>query len=162
MAAVTIEIISTDASTDARAGVLSTPHGDVQTPIFMPVGTQGTVKGLTVSQIKALGARMILGNTYHLGLRPGPDLIRSLGGLHQFSGWDGPILTDSGGFQIFSLGDRTKITEHAAEFRSHIDGRRFELTPEHAMEIQQALGSDVAMVLDHVIALPAERSVRWQ
>src|SRR6056297_2235683 len=113
---------------------------------------------------------MILGNTYHLGLRPGHELIRQLGGLHAFMGWEGPILTDSGGFQIFSLANLTEITEQAATFRSHIDGRRVTLTPEHAIEIQESLGSDVAMVLDHVIALPAppeavvdatERSIRW-
>lgn len=155
---------------DARRGQFETPHGMVETPAFMPVGTLGTVKGVTEAQLRGTGAQMVLGNTYHLTLRPGHETVRELGGLHGFMGWDGPILTDSGGFQIFSLGDRTKITEHAAEFRSHIDGRRFELTPEHAMEIQQALGSDVAMVLDHVIALPApreavaeasDRSVRW-
>ncbi|WP_417729943.1 tRNA guanosine(34) transglycosylase Tgt [Rosistilla oblonga] len=168
--AVTIQLIAEDPNTQARAGLLTTPHGEVPTPAFMPVGTQATVKGVTVDQLKQLGASMILGNTYHLGLRPGHELIRSLGGLHRFSGWDGPILTDSGGFQIFSLAQLTKITEHGATFKSHIDGRAIELTPELSIDIQESLGSDVAMVLDHVIALPnepaviedaMERSIRW-
>ncbi|WP_417738247.1 tRNA guanosine(34) transglycosylase Tgt [Rosistilla oblonga] len=168
--AVTIQLIAEDPNTQARAGLLTTPHGEVPTPAFMPVGTQATVKGVTVDQLKQLGASMILGNTYHLGLRPGHELIRSLGGLHRFSGWDGPILTDSGGFQIFSLAQLTKITEHGATFKSHIDGRAIELTPELSIDIQESLGSDVAMVLDHVIALPnepaviedaTERSIRW-
>ncbi|QDV64793.1 tRNA guanosine(34) transglycosylase Tgt [Crateriforma conspicua] len=159
-----------DAATGARRGVFVTPHGPVQTPGFMPVGTQGTVKGVTIDQVAATGAHMILGNTYHLALRPGHETVRRLGGLHAMCGWEGPILTDSGGFQVFSLGEINKVTEHAATFRSHIDGRIVELTPEHSIEIQEALGSDVAMVLDHVIALPAdpgavtdamERSIRW-
>jgi queuine tRNA-ribosyltransferase len=136
----------------------------------MPVGTQGTVKGLEVRQLAEAGAEMVLSNTYHLALRPGHELIRELGGLHRFMGWTGPILTDSGGFQMFSLAERAKISEHSVVFRSHIDGSRMELSPEGAMRIQQALGSDVAMVLDHVIALPnepaaireaCERTVRW-
>lgn len=136
----------------------------------MPVGTQGTVKALTIDQVAATGADMILGNTYHLRLRPGHETVARLGGLHAMSGWDGPILTDSGGFQVFSLGKLNVVTEHAATFRSHLDGSVVELTPEHSIEIQQALGSDVAMVLDHVIALPNEpvvvqdalaRSIRW-
>jgi queuine tRNA-ribosyltransferase len=159
-----------DASTGARRGVFLTPRGPVQTPGFMPVGTQGTVKGLTIDQVVATGADMILGNTYHLALRPGHEIVRRLGGLHAMSGWDGPILTDSGGFQIFSLGAINQVTEHAATFRSHIDGSIIELTPEHSIEIQESLGSDVAMVLDHVVALPASdeviqdamaRSIRW-
>ncbi len=159
-----------DATTSARRGVFLTPHGAVQTPAFMPVGTQGTVKGLTIDQVAATGAEMILGNTYHLALRPGHQTVRRLGGLHAMFGWDGPILTDSGGFQVFSLEAINTVTEHSATFRSHIDGAIIELTPEHSIEIQEALGSDVAMVLDHVIALPAaqeavidatERSVRW-
>lgn len=136
----------------------------------MPVGTAATVKGLTVDQVRATGAQMILGNTYHLALRPGHDLVARLGGLHAFMGWDGPILTDSGGFQIFSLAALAKITEEAATFRSHIDGAVMRLSPEHSIEIQESLGSDVAMVLDHVVALPSERekiieatdrSIRW-
>ncbi len=159
-----------DATTSARRGLFLTPHGPVQTPGFMPVGTQGTVKGVTIDQVAETGADMILGNTYHLALRPGHETVRRLGGLHAMSGWDGPILTDSGGFQIFSLKAINKITEHEATFRSHIDGAIIRLTPEHSIEIQEALGSDVAMVLDHVIALPASRdevedamsrSIRW-
>src|SRR2546421_2250982 len=124
----------------ARAGLLATPHGLVETPAFMPVGTQGTVKGLTPDQLKAVGATILLGNTYHLTLRPGDELIRDLGGLHRFMGWDGPILTDSGGFQVFSLASQAKITDRGASFRSHIDGALLELTPERAVEIQQNLG----------------------
>lgn len=159
-----------DASTSARRGVFLTPHGPVQTPGFMPVGTQGTVKGLTIDQVAATGADMILGNTYHLALRPGHETVRRLGGLHAMSGWRGPILTDSGGFQIFSLQSINQVSEQQATFRSHIDGAIVNLTPEHSIEIQEALGSDVAMVLDHVVALPATadevqdamaRSIRW-
>jgi queuine tRNA-ribosyltransferase len=139
-------------------------------PAFMPVGTQASVKGLEVGQLRQTGTQMVLGNTYHLTLRPGEQVIEALGGLHRFMGWDGPILTDSGGFQLFSLAKRTQVTERQAVFRSHIDGRLVELTPERAVEIQEALGSDVAMVLDHVVALPSslevvreatERTVRW-
>jgi len=159
-----------DATSAARRGVFLTPHGPVQTPGFMPVGTQGTVKGITIDQVSATGADMILGNTYHLALRPGHETVRKLGGLHAMCGWQGPILTDSGGFQIFSLKAINQITEQEATFRSHIDGTIMRLTPEHSIEIQEALGSDVAMVLDHVIALPAShdevedamaRSIRW-
>lgn len=136
----------------------------------MPVGTQGTVKGMPIELLRATGAQMVLGNTYHLALRPGEELVAKLGGLARFMGWDGPTLTDSGGFQLFSLAHRTKIREPGAVFHSHIDGRRFELTPERSVEIQERLGSDVAMVLDHVIQLPASatdvedacrRTVRW-
>jgi queuine tRNA-ribosyltransferase len=132
----------------ARAGSLTTPHGAVETPVFMPVGTQATVKGLTPDMLRGVGARIILGNTYHLALRPGDKLIAEMGGLHRFMGWDRPILTDSGGFQVFSLATQVKITDHGAKFRSHIDGALLELTPERAVEIQQNLGSDIAMVLD--------------
>src|SRR6059036_1831120 len=132
----------------ARAGLLTTPHGSVETPVFMPVGTQGTVKGLTPEMVRDAGARIILGNTYHLALRPGDELIRDLGGLHKFMHWDGPILTDSGGFQVFSLAPTRKIDDRAAVFRSHIDGALLELTPERAVAIQEHLGSDVAMCLD--------------
>ena len=136
----------------------------------MPVGTQGTIKGLTASLVRDTGSQMVLGNTYHLALRPGEDVVAKLGGLHRFMGWDGPILTDSGGFQVFSLAEATKVTEQSAIFQSHIDGRKFELSPERSIEIQEQLGSDVAMVLDHVIALPAgdsdvqdacARTIRW-
>lgn len=154
----------------ARLGSLETPHGRVDTPAFMPVGTLGTVKGVDIERLRETGAQMILGNTYHLALRPGAETVQRLGGLHAFTGWSGPILTDSGGFQIYSLAQRTKISEHAAVFSAHTDGRQLELTPEEAVAIQEQLGSDVAMVLDHVIGLPAsqeavrsacERSVRW-
>lgn len=136
----------------------------------MPVGTQATVKGLTIDQVRATGAPMVLANTYHLALRPGHELVRKLGGLHAMMRWTGPILTDSGGFQIFSLGALNQVTEQSATFRSHIDGTKIVLTPEHAIEIQESLGSDIAMVLDHVVALPnsneviidaVQRSVRW-
>jgi queuine tRNA-ribosyltransferase len=159
-----------DVATGARRGTFQTSHGAVETPAFMPVGTQAAVKALTIDQVRSTGAQMILGNTYHLALRPGGETVRALGGLHRFMGWDGPILTDSGGFQLYSLAQNTKVTEQAALFRSHIDGRPLELSPERAIAIQEALGSDVAMVLDHVIALPAEpdairdaceRTIRW-
>ncbi len=136
----------------------------------MPVGTQATVKGLTVEQLRATGAQMVLANTYHLTLRPGERIVEELGGLHRFMGWDGPILTDSGGFQLFSLAALAKVTEEGAVFRSHLDGNLVELTPERAVAIQEALGSDVAMVLDHVVPLPndaesvrdaTDRTVRW-
>ncbi len=160
----------TDAHSLARRGTFHTPHGPVETPAFMPVGTVGTVKGVLLDTLQATGAQMILGNTYHLALRPGAELVAELGGLHTFTGWQGPILTDSGGFQLFSLAQSTKITEQGAVFRSHIDGSKLELTPERAVEIQEFLGSDVAMVLDHVIALPCSReaaadavgrTIRW-
>jgi queuine tRNA-ribosyltransferase len=163
-------LLHTDAHSAARRSVFSTPHGAVQMPAFMPVGTQGSVKGLEIEQLRATGAEMILGNTYHLTLRPGEDVVASLGGLHKFGGWDGPILTDSGGFQLFSLADRAKVSEEEVVFRSHIDGQLLRISPERTVEIQEALGSDVAMVLDHVVGLPntpevirdaAERSVRW-
>jgi len=155
----------------ARAGLVTTTHGPIETPVFMPVGTQGTVKGLTPEMVRDAGAQIILGNTYHLALRPGDELIRDLGGLHKFMNWPGPILTDSGGFQVFSLATQVKITDEGAKFRSHIDGSLLELTPELAVEIQQNLGSDIAMVLDECPSLkettPAkvraavERTIRW-
>ncbi len=162
--------VARDSGSAARVGRLETPHGVVSTPAFMPVGTQATVKGLTPDQVHASGARMLLANTYHLALRPGSEIVGALGGLHTFMGWDGPILTDSGGFQVFSLADRSRITEHGVSFRSHIDGRLLELTPARAMAIQQELGADVAMCLDHCPALPAsheeigravDRTVAW-
>ncbi len=160
----------TDANSAARRSTFHTPHGAVEMPAFMPVGTVGTVKGLEIDQIRATGSEMVLSNTYHLALRPGEEIVRDLGGLHTFMGWNGPILTDSGGFQLFSLAHRTKITEQQAVFRSHIDGRLLELSPERAVAIQEALGADIAMVLDHVVKLPneldivrdaTERTVRW-
>lgn len=153
------EIHCSDPGCAARVGTLRTPRGDVDLPAFMPVGTQATIKGLLPDQVHATGARMILGNTYHLGLRPGSDVVAELGGLHRFMGWSGPILTDSGGFQIFSLAHRTRVSDKEVVFRSHIDGREVQLTPERSIAIQEELASDVAMVLDHVISLPAERRV---
>jgi queuine tRNA-ribosyltransferase len=143
----------------ARRGEMRTAHGVVHTPAFMPVGTQGAVKGMTHRDLEDLGAEIILGNTYHLYLRPGDSLIAGLGGLHRFIGWQRPILTDSGGYQIFSLADRRRMLEDGAEFRSHLDGSLHLLTPERATDIQAQLGSDIAMVLDECIATPAEESV---
>ncbi|MDR2761534.1 MAG: tRNA guanosine(34) transglycosylase Tgt [Planctomycetaceae bacterium] len=143
----------------ARRGRIVTLHGTIETPAFMPVGTVGTVKGVELSQLESTGAEIILGNTYHLSLRPGEDVIRELGGLHKFTGWRKPILTDSGGFQIFSLARIMRINESGAIFRSHIDGSKFELSPERSIKIQETFGSDIAMVLDHVVSLPNERSV---
>ncbi|ACL02276.1 tRNA guanosine(34) transglycosylase Tgt [Desulfatibacillum aliphaticivorans] len=141
--------------TGARAGTLTTPHGVIKTPVFMPVGTLGTVKSLAPEDLTGLNAQIILGNTYHLYLRPGCDVIDEFGGLHQFMNWDRPLLTDSGGFQIFSLAKLQKMTEEGAHFQSHIDGSRHLLTPEKAMEIQVCLGSDIAMALDECIPYPA-------
>ncbi|MCG8587151.1 MAG: tRNA guanosine(34) transglycosylase Tgt [Pirellulales bacterium] len=153
------ELHHTDANSSARCSTLHTPRGPVALPAFMPVGTQATVKGLTASQVRATGAEIVLANTYHLALRPGADVVASYGGLHRFMDWEDPILTDSGGFQLFSLAQRTKIKEQGATFQSHIDGSLLDLTPERALEIQAKLGSDIAMVLDHVVALPNEPSV---
>jgi len=153
------DVEHTDRSSAARLGRFTTPHGVVETPAFMPVGTQGTVKGVDPGRLRETGAQIILANTYHLTLRPGEETIAALGGLHAFMGWDGPILTDSGGFQVFSLAERMTIDEQGVKFRSHIDGAPVELTPERAVAIQEQLGSDVAMVLDHVVALPNERDV---
>jgi queuine tRNA-ribosyltransferase len=152
------EIQHTDA-TGARRGLLSTPHGAIETPFFLPVGTAATVKALTQEALETLGAKIILANTYHLYLRPGHALIRKLGGLHSFMSWRGAILTDSGGYQVFSLADLRKITDDGVRFRSHLDGSEHLLTPEKAAEIQLALGSDIAMVLDECIETPAPRSV---
>jgi hypothetical protein len=141
----------------ARCGELTTLHGTIRTPVFMPVGTQATVKAVPPEELARLGAQIILGNTYHLFIRPGSDLIRSLGGLHSFMNWPHPILTDSGGFQIFSLRDLARITEEGAEFRSHLDGSRLFLSPEDAVRVQRDLGSDIMMVLDTCIPWPATR-----
>jgi queuine tRNA-ribosyltransferase len=149
--------IAKDPGCAARLGIIGTPHGDVRTPAFMPVGTQGTVKGLTPEQVRGLGADIILGNTYHLYLRPGHRLVSDLGGLHRFMNWPGPILTDSGGFQIYSLGALRRMSEEGATFQSHIDGSKHFLSPEKAVEIQEALGSDIMMCLDECIAYPAGR-----
>ncbi|REJ89225.1 MAG: tRNA guanosine(34) transglycosylase Tgt [Planctomycetota bacterium] len=149
----------TDRDTAARLSTFETPHGAVEMPAFMPVGTLGTVKGLPPAAIRETGAQMVLANAYHLARRPGEEIVRQLGGLHRFMNWDGPILTDSGGFQIFSLAAMTTIDDRGATFRSHIDGSEHHVTPERAIAIQEALGPDVAMVLDHVVALPNERAV---
>lgn len=141
----------------ARRGVVSTRHGEIQTPIFMPVGTQATVKGLTPAQIKDVDAQIILGNTYHLNLRPGSKLVAEMGGLHKFMGWDRPILTDSGGFQVFSLAKLRKIKEAGIEFRSHLDGQKLFLGPKECYQIQAELGTDIAMVLDECPPFPCER-----
>jgi queuine tRNA-ribosyltransferase len=155
---------------DARVGRLETPRGVVETPMFMPVGTQGTVKAMTPEELQALGAQIVLANTYHLHLRPGEDVVRKLGGLHRFMHWERPILTDSGGFQVFSLARLSRVTEEGVRFQSHLDGAPLALTPEGAVAIQEALGADILMCLDQLVALPAgepalreaaERTTRW-
>jgi len=168
---VSFEILAECPKTGARAGVLHTPHGDVETPVFMPVGTQATVKGVTQRDlIQELDAQIILANTYHLFLRPGHELIRQLGGLHRFMSWPRAILTDSGGFQVFSLSDLRKVTDQGVRFQSHLDGDAHLFTPESTVEVELALASDVMMTLDECIAYPAtyeaareamERTVRW-
>ena len=154
----------------ARAGVLTTPHGSVPTPLFMPVATLASVKGVDIGRVAETGAGMVLANTYHLHLRPGEAIVEQAGGVAAFMGWQGPTLTDSGGFQVFSLAQQVRVTEEAASFRSHLDGSPVELSPEASMRIQERIGADVAMQLDHVVALPAtrdavadamQRSLRW-
>jgi queuine tRNA-ribosyltransferase len=149
------DLIKQDSATSARLGKMTTPHGIVNTPAFMPVGTQGTVKSMLPEEIKNCGAEIILGNTYHLYLRPGHETIKKLGGLHRFMNWPDPILTDSGGFQVYSLGALRKITPDGVMFRSHIDGSRHFLSPQKAIEIQEALGSDIMMCLDECTLYPA-------
>jgi queuine tRNA-ribosyltransferase len=151
------EVSRTDPNGGARRGRLTTPHGTVETPFFMPVGTQASVKALTQEALEKLGAEIILANTYHLYLRPGHELVRKLGGLHQFMSWPRAILTDSGGYQVFSLSELRKMTDEGVRFRSHLDGSEHLLTPEKAVDIQLALGSDIAMVLDECIETPAPR-----
>jgi len=146
-----------DPGSHARAGRLATLHGEIETPVFMPVGTAGSVKGILPSRLSELGARIILGNTYHLFVRPGLDVIRGFGGLHRFISWPGALLTDSGGFQIFSLQGRTRVDDHGVRFQSHLDGSPFQLTPEDVVDIQNVLGSDIQMVLDHFAGYPASR-----
>lgn len=146
-------------SGQARAGTIKTAHGEIKTPIFMPVGTRASVKGLWQEDLDELGAQIILGNTYHLFLRPGHELIERMGGLHKFMTWDKPILTDSGGYQVFSLADLNKLTEEGVTFQSHIDGTKHLLTPEKSMEIQRALGSDIVMAFDECPKLPSTREV---
>ena len=164
------ELKQNDTGTSARLGVLTTVHGEVQTPVFMSVGTSGTVKGIFVEQLKRAGCEMILANTYHLMSRPGVEAVEKIGGLHRFMAWDGPILTDSGGYQIFSLNSLTKIDDDGVEFSSHIDGQKFYLTPELATQIQVRLGADVIMCLDECTPFPCEpdklqkavdRTIRW-
>ena len=170
MNAVTFELIKTDLKTKARRGRLHTPHGSIETPVFMPVGTAGTVKAMRPDEVKNMGAEIILANTYHLYLRPGHEVVREAGGLHRFMNWDRAILTDSGGFQVFSLNSIRKISEEGVAFKSHIDGSSHMLTPEKSMEIQEALGSDIIMAFDECAPYPAdrdyvrrslERTTRW-
>jgi queuine tRNA-ribosyltransferase len=162
------ELLATDGA--ARTGRLATPHGLVRTPAFMPVGTAGAMKGMHWREVRDAGADIVLGNTYHLMLRPGAERIAALGGLQRFTGWGGPMLTDSGGFQVMSLSELRKVTEKAVTFRSHIDGAKVELSPERSIEVQRLLGSDIAMQMDECVRLPAERadidramqlSLRW-
>src|SRR6266700_206854 len=150
------ELLATDAR--ARTGRLTTPHGVVRSPAFMPCGTAGAMKGVHWREVRDAGADIVLGNTYHLMLRPGAERIAALGGLQRFTGWNGPMLTDSGGFQVMSLSDLRKLSENAVTFRSHIDGAKVELSPERSIEVQRLLGSDIAMQLDECVRLPAERS----
>ena len=153
---VTFDLVKKDAKTHARRGVVYTPHGDIQTPIFMPVGTQATVKAMTPRELTEIGSQIILSNTYHLHIRPGEDLIREAGGLHRFMSWDKPILTDSGGFQVFSLASLRKIREEGVSFRNHLDGSKMFIGPEESMAIQEALGSDIAMAFDVCTAYPCD------
>ncbi len=159
--AVTFELLHVDRHCGARRGVLHTPHGDIQTPVFMPVGTQATVKAMkpeSVARLGKEGCKLILGNTYHLYLRPGHELIQKAGGLHRFMNWNGAILTDSGGFQVFSLGAMRRISEEGVRFRSYLDGSEHLFTPEKSVEVQNALGADIIMAFDECVPYPAERS----
>lgn len=158
MAAVTYELIKKDSRTKARRGRVNTPHGPIETPVFMPVGTAGAVKAMKPEEVRDMGAQIILGNTYHLYLRPGHEVVKAAGGLHKFMNWERAILTDSGGFQVFSLGAMRKISEEGVEFRSHIDGSKHMLSPEKSMEIQNALGSDIMMAFDECAPYPADRN----
>ena len=164
------EVTRRSSENAARCGRLRTPHGEVETPVFMPVGTRACVKGLTPGQLKDAHVEMVLANTYHLLLRPGPDVVAELGGLHRFMGWEGPILTDSGGFQVFSLSSLRRINDDQEEFASHIDGQRIRLSPKIATSVQNALGADIIMAFDECPALPCEpqclervveRTIRW-
>ncbi len=168
--AITYELLHQCKQTGARRGVIHTPHGDIQTPVFMPVGTQATVKSMTPEELKEVNAQIILSNTYHLFLRPGHELVKEAGGLHSFMNWDRPILTDSGGFQVFSLGQLRKISEEGVEFQSHLDGSKKFLSPEKAIEVENALGADIAMAFDECCPYPStyeytkksmERTTRW-
>src|SRR4029434_4920141 len=164
------ELLKTDGQTKARLGRLTTAHGVVETPVYMPVGTQGSVKAIDPRELHEMGTQIILGNTYHLNIRPGLEIIRAAGGLHKFINWDKPILTDSGGFQVFSLAKIRKVKAHGVEFRSHLDGALLFLGPKEAMEIQRTLGSDIAMVFDDCpphtatakeVRAAVERTLRW-
>lgn len=169
--AVTYELLHTCKQTGARRGVIHTPHGDIQTPVFMPVGTQATVKSVTPEELKdEIGAQIILANTYHLYLRPGQDLVKEAGGLHKFMNWDKPILTDSGGFQVFSLGNLRTICEEGVEFKSHLDGKKLFFSPESVMKTEEDLGADIIMAFDECCPYPStyeytknsmERTTRW-
>ena len=168
--AITYELLHVDKNSGARRGVIHTPHGDIQTPVFMPVGTRATVKSMTPEELKEIEAQIILSNTYHLYLRPGHNLIKEAGGLHNFMNWDRPILTDCGGFQVFSLSDLRTISEEGVEFKSHLDGSKHLFTPEKVMEIEEALGADIIMSFDECCPYPStyeytkqsmERTTRW-
>ena len=168
--AITYELLHVDKTTGARRGVIHTPHGDIQTPVFMPVGTQATVKSMTPEELKEVNSQIILSNTYHLFLRPGHKLVEEAGGLHNFMHWDRPILTDSGGFQVFSLGQLRTITEEGVEFQSHLDGSMKFMSPEKSIEVQNSLGSDIMMCFDECCPYPSsyeytkesmERTTRW-
>lgn len=170
MGAIEFELLKESKDSMARIGKIKTPHGEIETPIFMPVGTIATVKAMTPEELKDIGSQIILSNTYHLYLKPGHELVKEAGGLHKFMNWDKPILTDSGGFQVFSLGDLRKIEEEGVEFRSHIDGSKHFISPEKSIEIQNALGSDIMMCFDECAPYPAEydyvkhsmeRTTRW-
>jgi queuine tRNA-ribosyltransferase len=163
-------VVNRSSQSRARTGILQTPHGSVKTPVFMPVGTRGSVKGLTPRQIREVGLEMVLANTYHLLSRPGPEVVAELGGLHEFMGWDGPILTDSGGYQVFSLSSLNRISDDEVEFASHIDGARIRLSPARATAVQNQLGADIIMAFDECVSLPCpaerlreavERTIRW-
>lgn len=156
MTAIKFELHKKDSKTGARAGILHTPHGIVQTPVFMPVGTQGTVKAMSPEELVNLGAEIILSNTYHLHIRPGEEIVHNAGGLHKFMNWHKPILTDSGGFQVFSLSQRRKITEEGVSFANHLSGEKLFISPEKAMKIQNALGSDIIMAFDECAPYPAD------
>src|SRR5580704_6537972 len=151
------EVLATD-PTGARLGRITTPHGTIDTPAFMPVGTAATVKGLTQEHLESLSVQILLSNTYHLFLRPGHELVRRLGGLHKFMSWNGAILTDSGGFQVFSLSDLRKISDDGVKFRSHLDGSSHMFTPEHSMDVQIALGADICMAFDECTEYPADEA----
>ena len=153
--AITYELLHEDKNSGARRGIVHTPHGDIQTPVFMPVGTQATVKSMTPEEVKDLGAQIILSNTYHLYLRPGEKIVKEAGGLHKFMNWDKPILTDCGGFQVFSLSELRTISEDGVEFRSHLDGSRHMFTPEKVMQIEEDLGADIIMSFDECCPYPS-------